>query len=158
MPARKHEAFLILRDYAKRDLIGSAYAYRALAVLADANGEDDIEAHKLGNAGCWRTARDRAICSGGVAKPALLRGTPIGYALALFPIVAMLLVKRLVPRRSSRGFQLLEIGAIAAAAALTFARAGTPSFATLVLVAALLALPSVVERHVGELRARRATA
>ena len=158
VPARKHEAFLILRDYAKRDLIGSAYAYRALAVLADADGEDDIEAHKLGNAGCWRTARDRAICSGGVAKPALLRGTPIGYALALFPIVAMLLVKRLVPRRSSRGFQLLEIGAIAAAAALTFARAGTPSFATLVLVAALLALPSVVERHVGELRARRATA
>lgn len=148
---------MILNHYAKRDLVGSAYAYRALAMLADADGEDDISAHKIGNAGCWRMARDRAICTGGVAKPAMLRGTPIGYALALFPIVAMLLVKRLVPRRTSRAFQLFELTSIVAAA-LTFARAGTPSFVTLVLVTGLLALPSVVERHVVELRARRTAA
>lgn len=123
------EAYDTLEPLAKKDLIGSAYAYAALARVAGQRG--DAETSALAKKRCSEITSSAAICRGEYPPPPFLRGKVLGYALpGVLAVFALLRRRRSKAPWSTHGDKLAA-AAILASCAAVFALARQPWAATL---------------------------
>lgn len=93
---RDDDAYARLSPLAEKDLIGSPYAYAALARVSERRGDGATAG--LARARCASISADPGVCRGEYPRAPLLRGTPMGYALpGALALVALAL--RVLSRR-----------------------------------------------------------
>lgn len=134
---RDDDAYRHLSTLADRDLIGSPYAYAALARVAAKRG--DMTTASSAAKRCAQITTDAGICRGEYPSPPLLRGKTLGYLLPGI-VAAIALVRR---RRARAPWSKHADGVCAAVVVLTiafvFAYARTPWLTTSVTLVALAA-------------------
>jgi uncharacterized membrane protein len=149
IPAEEDKAFALLSSLADRDLMGSAYAFAALARLAEVRGDAALAASS--RARCTTIAADPAVC--GPRLRALpwprLYGSPAGYGVPAILFAAFAAVRALRARRAARrgpdaapwlGYGArVQVIAFVAVAVYAFVEARSPYVASLAVAFALLA-------------------
>lgn len=125
-------AYQMLRDLHEKDLIGSPYAYAALARVAAKRG-DRTRADEASKR-CAVIAGNAAICQGAYPKPPLLRGKMSGFVLpGLIAVIALFRRRRAVARAKPWATygDAIFAAMIVATCAFVFAFAEEPSLTTL---------------------------
>ena len=130
-------AYQMLRDLDEKDLIGSPYAYAALARLADKRGEHVRAQTALKR--CAEIAGGSPICRGSYLKPPLLRGKLLGFVLpGLLAVTAFVRRRRRAKNPWSTFGDHVFAAIVVATGAFVFAFAEDPWLTTLVTFLSLV--------------------
>lgn len=150
---RDDEAFAKLSSLANADLMGSPYAYAALARIAKKRGDAGMAT--LAAMRCANMTTNAAVCRGEYPPQPLLRGKLLGYVLpGVLAMIALVRRRRRKRPWSSYGDKVYA-AIVVATCALVFVYARAPATTTVMTFAALalvglsqrLVFLSAVKRH-----------